>query len=134
MAALGEQAGAIGAASISLWRRRDARISRQAASRPSNPCVVDVLPGSSILYTSKKCSISLEQLLAAGRARSSTSFQRGSVGGTQRILASGPASSCIHITPTGRASTHTPGYVGSSSSTRASSGSPSSPSVSGMKP
>ena len=56
-------AGAIGAALTRLSSvRRGASISFQAASRPSKPCVVDVLPGSSILYTSKKCSISASRL------------------------------------------------------------------------
>ena len=58
----------------------------------------------------------------------------GSCSGTQMILASGPFSSSIQNTPMGRARTHTPGKVGSSSSTSASSGSPSSASVSGMNP
>ena len=42
--------------------RERPRISFQAASRPSKPCVVDVLPGSSILYMSKKFSISARRL------------------------------------------------------------------------
>ena len=62
------------------------------------------------------------------------SFHRGSLGSTQITLASRPASSSIHITPTGRALIQQPGKVGSSVSTSTSSGSPSSESVSGMNP
>ena len=51
-----------------------------------------------------------------------------------RTLSSGPFSSVIWNMPMTRAVTRQPGKVGSSSSTRASSGSPSPPSVSSMNP
>ena len=60
--------------------------------------------------------------------------QVGSSCGTQRIFSSCPASSCISSTPTGRHGTRQPGNVGEVTSRSASSGSPSSPSVSSRKP
>ena len=59
---------------------------------------------------------------------------RGSLAGTQRTLSSGPFSSVMWNMPMTRAVIRQPGNVGSSSSTRASSGSPSPPSVSSMNP
>ncbi|SKV57591.1 Uncharacterised protein [Mycobacteroides abscessus subsp. abscessus] len=60
--------------------------------------------------------------------------QRGSPAGTHNTLSSPPPSSTILNMPTGRASTITPGKTDSGSSTSASNGSPSSPSVFSMKP
>lgn len=60
--------------------------------------------------------------------------QRGSPAGTQSTFRSRPASSAISSTATGRALMWHPGNVGSSSSTRASRGSPSSARVSGKNP
>ena len=59
---------------------------------------------------------------------------RGSPAATHSTLRSRPASSVISSTATGRARMWHPGNVGSSSSTRASSGSPSSARVSGKNP
>ena len=59
---------------------------------------------------------------------------RGSPTGTQSSFSSGPASSVIRNIPSARTRIRQPGKVGSSSSTRASSGSPSPPRVSSTKP
>ena len=59
---------------------------------------------------------------------------RGSVAGTHSTLASRPASSSMKKTATGRARMWQPGNVASSRRIMASSGSPSSPRVPGMKP
>ena len=54
--------------------------------------------------------------------------------GTARILASGPASSRMRSTPTGRAGSTAPGSTGIRPIAMTSTGSPSSASVCGMKP
>jgi hypothetical protein len=59
---------------------------------------------------------------------------RGSCATTVSTLASGPSSSCIQNTATGRTVTRQPGNAGSSSQTSASSGSASSASVPVMNP
>ena len=60
--------------------------------------------------------------------------KRGSCEDTHSTLASGPFSSAIQNTATGRTHTWHPGNVGWLSHTSASSGSPSSPSVPGKNP
>ena len=59
---------------------------------------------------------------------------RGSCEQTVSTLASGPPSSCIQKTATGRTITRQPGKVGSSSQTSASSSSPSSARVPSTNP
>ena len=113
-AVLGEQAGAIGAATIAAdGLRREVRnelrassISRQAASRPSQSPVSRHLAGLERLVDLEEVLDLLDQLRRAGRRGRCTLSQRGSSGGTQMSLASSPASSCMYSTPTGRASTH----------------------------
>ncbi len=114
-------------------RRRQSSISASASARPTQSNPSTFLPGSSSLYTSKKCWIS-------SRSKAETSPMsrrraiRGSVATTQSTLSSAPFSSRIRNMPIARQWMTHPGKVGSSSSTSASSGSPSSASVSSMKP
>ena len=61
-------------------------------------------------------------------------FQPGSVSGTQSTLSSMPLSSSIRNSAIGFTSIMQPGKVGSETQTITSSGSPSWPRVSGMKP
>ena len=65
---------------------------------------------------------------------SPTRIHAGSLSGTQITFSSGPFSSVMWNTPTTRTRIRQPGNVGSPTSTRASSGSPSSPIVPSMKP
>ena len=95
---------------------------------------LDRLVGLDVLVDGEEVLDLGEQELGQVRQVREALRQRGSWAGTQRILASGPASSVIQNTPTGRTLMWQPGNVGSSSSTRTSSGSPSSASVCGTKP
>ena len=83
-------------AGVEFGAGRGSLISRQAASRPPIPAVDAVLAGLERLVDLEEVLDLLDAAAVSGRSRSWTSCQRGSLGGTQMILASSPASS-LHV-------------------------------------
>ena len=114
---------------------------RSRACSISSSAVVAVLEALDLDLDALGLLVDREEVLDLGRAAAagcrrgrSRPLQCGSSNGTQMILSSWPRSSVIRSTAIARTSITQPGNVGSPTSTIASSASPSSPSVSGMKP